>query len=143
MSLLFILDLAVLWIVTIGHILFILIFKLLEPLPLKSDVSLNRMGLGWSGTYHSAGLLLLNQSSFPSRPVHEHALILQPGLLCPHIGRICFTPTASMAQKSRSEMDQTSLIWATFLRSGHRHCGTGRPASQRVASNHLKLPETA
>ena len=36
-------------------------------------------------------------------------------------------------------MDQTSLIWATFLRSGHRHCGTGRPASQRVASNHLKI----
>ena len=40
-------------------------------------------------------------------------------------------------------MDQTSLIWATFLRSGYMHCGTGRPASQRVASNHLKLPETA
>ena len=50
-------------------------------------VCMKRLSLGWPGACHSAWLLLSNQSSFPSRPVHEHALILQPGLLCPHIRR--------------------------------------------------------
>ena len=118
-------------------------------------VCMKRLSLGWPGACHSAWLLLSNQSSFPSRPVHEHALILQPGLLCPHIRRSASSqqgwesvrpgtePNGSNGPKKLIEIDQTSLIWAPFLRTGHMHCRTGRPASQHVASKCFKPPEIA
>ena len=53
------------------------------------------------------------------------------------------TQELQQPKNNRIELDKTSLIWAQFLRSGHMHCGTGRPTSQRMASKCFKPPEIA